>query len=79
MLVLSRKAGESIRIGDDVVVTVLEVKGDQIRLGIEAPKQVKVHRQEVYLEIQESNRQAAMQKSDRTQLSSLLQSLQKKK
>ncbi|ASS73936.1 carbon storage regulator [Tumebacillus algifaecis] len=79
MLVLSRKAGESIRIGDEVTVTVLEVKGDQIRLGIEAPKHVKVHRQEVYAEIMDLNRQAAMAKADRTQLSSLLKSLSKQK
>ncbi|TCP57839.1 carbon storage regulator CsrA [Tumebacillus sp. BK434] len=77
MLVLSRKAGESIRIGDDVTVTVLEVKGDQIRLGIEAPKQIKVHRQEVYAEILELNRQAAVQKTNRTQLNSLLKGLSK--
>ncbi|MFD2170103.1 carbon storage regulator CsrA [Tumebacillus lipolyticus] len=72
MLVLSRKIGESIRIGDDVIVTVLDVKGEQIRLGIEAPKLVKVHRQEVYVEIQESNRQAAVPKVDRSKLNSLL-------
>ncbi|ARU60429.1 carbon storage regulator [Tumebacillus avium] len=79
MLVLSRKVGESIRIGDDVIVTVVEVKGDQIRLGIEAPKQVKVHRQEVYAEIQELNRQAAIQKTERSQLNSLLKALPKQK
>jgi carbon storage regulator len=75
MLVLSRKIGESIRIGDDIVVTVLEVKGDQVRVGIEAPKHIKVHRQEVYVEIQEQNRQSALQKADRSQLSKLLKGL----
>jgi carbon storage regulator len=75
MLVLSRKIGESIRIGDDIVVTVLEVKGDQVRVGIEAPKHIKVHRQEVYAEIQEQNRQSALQKADRSQLSKLLKGL----
>lgn len=48
MLVLSRKINESIIIQDDIVVTVIEIRGDKIRLGIEAPKDVTVHRQEVY-------------------------------
>ena len=48
MLVLSRKAGESLVIGDDVVITVLEVRGQQIRIGINAPREVEVHREEVY-------------------------------
>ena len=52
MLVLTRRPNQSIMIGDDIVVTVLEVKGDQIRLGIDAPKDVAVHRQEVYEAIQ---------------------------
>lgn len=48
MLVLTRRANQSIMIGDDVVVTVLEVRGDQVRLGIVAPREVDVHREEVY-------------------------------
>lgn len=52
MLVLSRKAQESICIGDDVVITVIEVRGDKVRLGIEAPKEMPVHRNEVYEAIQ---------------------------
>lgn len=48
MLVLTRKAGESIVIGDDVVITVLEIKGGQVRLGVEAPREVTVHRMEVH-------------------------------
>ncbi len=48
MLVLSRKVGESLIIGDDVVVTVLEIKGQQIRIGVSAPREVEVHREEVY-------------------------------
>lgn len=59
MLVLTRRAGESIMIGDDVVITVLDVRGDQIRLGIRAPRSVAVHREEVYAELQEANRAAA--------------------
>lgn len=52
MLVLSRKKDEAIRINDDVVITVVEIRGDKVRLGIEAPKEVAVHRQEVYEAIQ---------------------------
>ncbi|MGE3621023.1 MAG: carbon storage regulator CsrA [Acidimicrobiia bacterium] len=59
MLVLTRRANESIVIGDDVVVTVLEVKGDQVRLGIRAPRSVAVHRQEVVAELERANRSAA--------------------
>lgn len=57
MLALSRKQGESIMLGNDIEVTVLEVKGDQIKLGISAPKSVPVYRKEIYKEIQESNRE----------------------
>jgi len=60
VLVLTRRANQSIVIGHDVVVTVLEVRGDQVRLGIRAPREVTVHREEVYAEIQRENRQAAM-------------------
>jgi carbon storage regulator len=59
MLVLTRKAGESIVIGNDVRVTVLEMQGRQIRLGIEAPADVSVHRGEVYERIREENELAA--------------------
>lgn len=55
MLVLSRKLNESIIIGDDVVVTVVEIRGDKIRLGIEAPRDVSVHRREVYEAIHEQD------------------------
>lgn len=59
MLVLTRKTGETIRIGDDIQITVLSVKGDQIKLGINAPKHVEIHREEVYLEIQSANQEAS--------------------
>ena len=59
MLVLTRRASQSIMIGHDVVVTVLEVRGDQIRLGIRAPRDVDVHREEVFRQLQQSNRVAA--------------------
>jgi carbon storage regulator len=59
VLVLSRRSHESIRIGDTIVVTVLEVRGDHVRLGIDAPNDVEVHRQEVYEAIQGANVSAA--------------------
>lgn len=59
MLVLSRRAGESVVIGDDIVVTVLEVRGDVVRIGIDAPRSVRVHREEVYRELQAANEAAA--------------------
>ena len=58
MLVLTRKLGENIRIGDSVKITVLEVRSGQVKLGIEAPPDVKVHREEIYARIQEENRRA---------------------
>ncbi|USK59520.1 carbon storage regulator CsrA [Peribacillus asahii] len=58
MLVLTRKLNESIMIGNDIEVTVLAVEGEQIKLGINAPKHVDIHRKEVYLSIQQENNQA---------------------
>ena len=59
MLVLTRKLGESITIDEDIRITVLALKGNQVKLGIEAPEQTKVHRQEVHERIVEENLQAA--------------------
>jgi len=59
MLILTRKSGESITIGDDIKITVVEVKGKQVRIGIDAPRSYMIHREEVYLNIQEENRRAA--------------------
>lgn len=59
MLVLTRKKNQSIVIDDNIEITVLEVQGDQVRIGINAPKSVSVHRKEVFLEIREENRKAA--------------------
>ena len=61
MLALSRKSGESIMIGSDIEITILEVKGEQVKIGIAAPKQVPVYRKEIYKEIQEANREAVSQ------------------
>ena len=59
MLVLSRRQGESIVIGNDIVVTVLEVRGEQIRIGIDAPRSVTVHREEIHRRVSAANRDAA--------------------
>lgn len=59
MLALSRKIGESIIIRNDIELTILEVKGDQVKVGINAPKAVPVYRKEIYLQIQDSNKEAA--------------------
>ena len=59
MLVLSRHRDESIMIGDDIVITIVDIRGDKVRLGIDAPSDVPVHRQEVYEAIQRENRNAA--------------------
>lgn len=58
MLALSRKKNEAIIINNNVEVTILEVKGDQVKLGITAPKEVPVYRKEVYIQIQEANKEA---------------------
>jgi carbon storage regulator len=59
MLILSRKINEKIMIGEDISITIIEIRGDQVKIGVEAPKSVKVFRQEVYVAIQNENRAAA--------------------
>lgn len=59
MLALSRKKGEALMINNDIEITVLEVKGEQVKIGISAPKQVPVYRKEVYIQIQEANKEAS--------------------
>ncbi|WP_455056861.1 carbon storage regulator CsrA [Jutongia sp.] len=61
MLALARKSNESIMLGNDIEITVLEIKGDQVKLGIKAPKSVPIYRKEIYLQIQEENRQAVQE------------------
>ncbi len=76
MLVLTRRAGESIMIGDEVRVVVLDVRGDTVRLGIDAPRSVKVHRAEVFAEVQEANAAAATPAAtDLTTVASRLQQI----
>ncbi len=58
MLTLSRKKGESLVINNNVEVTVLDIRGDQIKIGISAPKEVPIYRKEIYLEIQEANKKS---------------------
>ena len=59
MLALSRKVNESIIIGNEIELTILEVKGDQVKIGINAPKSVPVYRKEIYVQIKEANKEAA--------------------
>lgn len=69
MLVLTRRTNQSIVIGPDVTITVVEIRGEQVRLGISAPRHVTVHREEVLVQIREQNRQAAeLSGEDATQL-----------
>lgn len=71
MLVLTRHVHQSIVIGHDVVVTVLEVRGDQVRLGITAPKEIQVHREEVFAALTAANRQAATSATSSSELEAL--------
>lgn len=76
MLVLTRKLGESIAIDDNIKIVVVQIKGKQVRLGIKAPKETKIHREEVYQAIQDQNTEAAQ--SDLSDLTRLSEELGKK-
>jgi carbon storage regulator len=64
MLILTRRIGETLIIGDDVNITVLGVKGNQVRLGINAPKDVSVHREEIYLRIQQEKESSSTEDNE---------------
>ena len=64
MLILSRKIDEKIRIGEDITITIIDLHGDQVKIGVEAPKNVKVFRQEVFDAIQNENKSAVISNSD---------------
>ena len=72
MLALSRKANESIVLGNDIKITILEIKGDQVKVGVSAPKSVAIYRKELYMQIQQSNKEAANEEIPMEALSKLL-------
>jgi carbon storage regulator len=59
VLILTRRSGENVIIGDDIVISILEIRGDSVRVGIQAPKSLSVHREEVWLELRNANASAA--------------------
>lgn len=65
MLVLTRKPDQSIMVGEDIEITILEVRGEQVRIGIRAPKSVMIHRKEVFTQIEEENRSAIISNPER--------------
>ncbi len=79
MLILSRRSGESITIGNDITVTIVDISGSQVRLGIAAPREVRVLREEIYQAIQEENRAAANVPDSGRKLEDALKRLQSKK
>lgn len=81
MLILSRKIDEKIKIGDDITLTIIDIHGDQVKIGVEAPKNVKVFRQEVFNAIQSENKAAVVEQNNdentRTAVSALSKLLKK--
>lgn len=71
MLALARKVNQSIIIGNNIEITILEIKGDQIKIGINAPKSVPIYRKEIYVQIQEENKKAAQEAIDISTLKNL--------
>lgn len=78
MLILSRKLDEKIKIGDDITITIIDVHGDQVKIGVEAPKNVKVFRQEVFDAIQTENKAALVESNTNEGAISALSKLLKK-
>ncbi len=77
MLILTRKKNETLRIGDDILITIVDIQGDQIRLGITAPREVSILRQELYEAVRDSNAQAALTVQN-VEMLSLLKKIPKK-
>jgi carbon storage regulator len=75
VLVLTRRLNQSIKIGDDVEIMIIEVRGDQVRLGVTAPRDVAVHRKEVYLQIQQENQNAAKEAASNEAVAAALNGL----
>ncbi len=80
MLILTRKLGECIRIGDDINITLLEIKGSQVKLGIEAPRNISIHRQEIYEKIRLENLESSdVNASDLSRAASLFKNVSKER
>ena len=71
MLALSRRTNESIMIGNDIEISILEIKGDQVKIGVKAPKSIPVFRKEIFLQIEEENKKAAAQEQTRETIEQL--------
>ncbi len=69
MLILTRRAGETIMVGDEVTVTIIGIKANQVRIGVDAPRQIAVHREEIYHRIQAEKNQAREQESEQAEIS----------
>ena len=72
MLILARKKNESIHIGDDIVITIVDVAGENIKIGIDAPKNIQIFRSELLKEVQQENKQAATAKLDLKDLAQII-------
>lgn len=79
MLVLTRKKGQSLMIGQEIEISIVDIQGDQVRLGISAPKAVSIHRKEVFEEIQQENRQASTVNLSQEELKKAVETLHLKK
>jgi carbon storage regulator len=76
MLILTRKLGERINIGDDIVITLVEIKGAQVKLGVDAPKSIAIHRHEIYERIREANLESSdVRDADLARAAALLQNI----
>ncbi len=76
MLILTRKLGERINIGDDIVITLVEIKGAQVKLGVDAPKSIAIHRHEIYEKIREANLESSdVRDADLARADALLQNI----